>query len=147
MNETTIVLTDEPSEADRAIISDGLARFNEEQAGYRDWRPLAALVKDPVTFETIGGMYGRTSYGLLVIDLVYLTPSHRGQELGTRLLEMMETEAMTRGCLAGFLLTITFQAPGFYAKRGWTEFGSISSGPPSTARVFFRKDFLTGAAA
>ena len=57
---------------------------------------------------------------------------------------MMETEAIARGCQTGFLLTVTFQAPGFYAKRGWTEFGRVSADPPGVVRVFFRKDFSAG---
>jgi GNAT superfamily N-acetyltransferase len=141
MAEIPVVLTDEPTDADEAIISHGLARFNEEKAGYRDWRPLAALVKDPITFETVGGMYGRTSYALLFIDLVYLPSDLRGQDLGSRLLAMMETEATARGCTSGFLLTISFQAPDFYAKYGWKEFGRIPCEPAGTDRVFFRKTF------
>jgi GNAT superfamily N-acetyltransferase len=139
--EAPIILTDEPTDADEAIIGQGLARYNEDKAGYRDSRPLAALVKDPVTFETVGGMYGRTSYGLLFIDLVYLPADLRGQDLGSKLLAMMEAEAIARGCKSGFLLTISFQAPDFYAKYGWTEFGRIPCDPPGTERVFFRKSF------
>ncbi len=145
MSEPVIILTDAPSDGDRAAISDGLAAFTEARAGYRDYRPLAVLVKDPVTSETIGGMYGRTSYGMMVIDLVFLPETMRGLDLGSRLLGMMESEAVSRGCKAGFLMTISLQAPGFYAKRGWEEFGRIECDPPGTARVFFRKVLGVGA--
>jgi GNAT superfamily N-acetyltransferase len=143
LNDTPIVLTDAPTDADRDAISVGLARYSEDKAGYRDYRPLAALVKDPVTFETVGGMYGRTSYGTLIIDLVFLPASLRGQDLGAKLLAIMETEAMARGCQTGFLMTASFQAPGFYARHGWTEFGRIPCDPPGSARVFFSKTFHT----
>ncbi len=143
MTETPIVLTDAPTDTDRDAISDGLARFNEDQAGYRDYRPLAVLIKDPVTFETVGGMYGRTSYGTLIIDLVFLPASLRGQDLGGRLLAMMETEAVARGCRTGFLMTATFQAPGFYARHGWVEFGRIPCEPAGSARVFFQRTLQT----
>ena len=43
-------------------------------------------------------MTGRTSYGLLFIDLVYLPEDQRGQDIGSRLLAMMEHEAIARGC-------------------------------------------------
>jgi GNAT superfamily N-acetyltransferase len=143
VNDTPIVVTDVPTDADHDAISAGLARFNEDRVGYRDYRPLAALVKDPVTFETIGGMYGRTSYGTLIIDLVFLPASLRGQDLGAKLLAMMEAEAIARGCQTGFLMTASFQAPGFYAKHGWVEFGRIPCDPPGSARAFFRKAFAT----
>jgi GNAT superfamily N-acetyltransferase len=144
LSEAQIVLTDAPTDADRLVISSGLSDYTHQKAGYRDNRPLAALVKDPVTSETIGGMYGRTSYGLLFVDLVFLPDDLRGQDLGSRLLAAMESEAIARGCTAGFLLTITLQAPGFYAKRGWEEFGRIATDPPGIARVFFRKSFHMG---
>ena len=52
---------------------------------------------------------------------------------------MMEQEGARRGCKSAFLLTITFQAPGFYQRHGWTEFGRIACDPPGTARVFMTK--------
>lgn len=139
MTEPVLMLTDQPSDADEKVIGDGLADYNTQQTGYRDWRPLAALLRDPDTGATLGGMIGRTSYGLLFIDLVFLPESARGQDVGTRLLQMMEDEGARRGCKAAFLLTITYQAPGFYQRHGWTEFGRIACDPAGTARVFMTK--------
>ena len=139
MTELVLALTDQPTHNDETIIAQGLGDFSEQQAGYRDARPLAALLKDPETGATLGGMIGRTSYGLLFINTVYLPADQRGQDIGSRLLAMMEREAIARGCKAGFLLTITFQAPGFYQRHGWTEFGRIACDPPGTARVFMTR--------
>ncbi|MEA2743438.1 MAG: hypothetical protein QOG25_1809, partial [Acetobacteraceae bacterium] len=80
MTEPTLTLTDHPTDIDEQVIETGLADYNALKAGYRDWRPLAALLKDPDTGETLGGMIGRTSYGLLFIDLVYLPETLRGQD-------------------------------------------------------------------
>ena len=139
MTTPVLALTDAPLESDADIISKGLADFNELKAGYRDWRPLAALARDPDTGETLGGMVGRTSYGLLFIDTVWLPDGIRGQDIGGRLLLLMEQEGFDRGCRSGFLYTITFQAPGFYQRHGWTEFGRIPCDPAGTARVFMTK--------
>ena len=51
----------------------------------------------------------------------------------------MEAEAKRRGCKAGVLYTLSFQAPGFYEKRGWREFGRVPCEPPGTSRVFMTK--------
>ena len=134
-----LTLSDQYTDADESIISAGLSEFNVSKAGYRDWRPLAALLRDPDSGETLGGMIGKTSYGLLFIDLVYLPESVRGQDIGSRLLAMMEQEGIARGCKSGFLFTVTFQAPAFYARHGWTEFGRIACDPPGTARIFMTK--------
>lgn len=139
MTEPVLMLTDQPTDADETVIGTGLADYNAQKTGYRDWRPLAALLRDPETGTTLGGMMGRTSYGLLFIDLVYLPESMRGQDIGRRLLEMMEQEGARRGCKSAFLLTITYQAPGFYERCGWTEFGRIACDPPGTARIFLTK--------
>lgn len=139
MTAPVLILTDAPAEFEERIISTGLADYNEWKTGYRDWRPLAALVRDPDTGETLGGMIGRTSYGLLFIDLVFLPERMRGHDIGSRLLTMMEQEGNDRGCKAGFLYTTTWQAPGFYERHGWSEFGRIPCDPPGHARIFMTK--------
>jgi hypothetical protein len=37
------------------------------------------------------------------------------------------------------LYTISFQAPGFYVRHGWHEFGRIPCDPPGTAGIFMTK--------
>jgi GNAT superfamily N-acetyltransferase len=142
VTEPVLTLTDAPTDLDESVVQGGLADFNALKAGYRDWRPLAALLRDPDTGETLGGMIGRTSYGLLFVDLVYLPETLRGQDIGSKLLSMMEQEGVARGCKSAFLLTITYQAPGFYERQGWTEFGRIACDPPGTARVFMTKTLV-----
>jgi GNAT superfamily N-acetyltransferase len=142
VTEPVLTLTDAPTDLDESVVQGGLADFNALKTGYRDWRPLAALLRDPDTGETLGGMIGRTSYGLLFVDLVYLPETLRGQDIGSRLLAMMEREGLARGCKSAFLLTITYQAPGFYERQGWTEFGRIACDPPGTARVFMTKTLV-----
>ena len=51
---------------------------------------------------------------------------------------MAEEEAVRRGCRAAILITINIQAPEFYARHGWEEFGRVPS-IPGVERVFIRK--------
>ncbi|MFF2412476.1 hypothetical protein [Streptomyces sp. NPDC058092] len=44
---TDLVVTDAPIPADIAVISDALDRFNMENTGVADRKPLAVLVRDP----------------------------------------------------------------------------------------------------
>jgi GNAT superfamily N-acetyltransferase len=96
--------------------------------GCQTWHPAMRRV--------VGGMLGRTSLGLLFIDLVYLPVELRGRQIGTHMLQMAEEEAVRRGCRGAVLYTISFQAPGFYQRHGWREFGRIPCDPPGTSRVF-----------
>ena len=145
MAEPKLLLTDAPDREARRIIDDGLSGHNVEHAGYWDTRPLAVLVQDPESGRTLGGLLGRTSLGLLFVDLVFLPAALRGRDIGSRILRMAEEEALRRGCRAAVLYTISFQAPGFYERHGWREFGRIDCDPPGTARVFMTKTLLPSA--
>jgi GNAT superfamily N-acetyltransferase len=139
MSAVHIVITDQPDEHVEAQIGDGLRRFNLERTGIDDNRPLAVLARDRETGETLGGLTGRTSLGLLFIDLFHLPDALRGSGLGGELLRRAEDEALRRGCRRAVLYTISFQAPGFYEKFGWTRFGEVPCDPPGTSRVFMTK--------
>jgi GNAT superfamily N-acetyltransferase len=135
-----LTLTDTPDEEAHAILSEGLNAHNHEAAGYTDRQPLSVLVKDAESGKVIGGVIGRTSFGLLFIDIVYLPRSLRGRDIGTRMLDMAEAEGRRRGCRAAVLYTISFQAPRFYERLGWRVFGEIPCDPPGTSRVFMTKN-------
>jgi hypothetical protein len=49
--------------------------------------------------------------------------------------------AHERGAVAATLETYTFQAPDFYAKRGYSVFGRIDGYPPGHAKLFLSKRF------
>jgi GNAT superfamily N-acetyltransferase len=74
-----------------------------------------------------------------LVDLVYLPPALRGRDLGSRLMRMIDQEAVRRGGRSGALITISFQAPGFHARHGWRKFGRVPCDPPDTFRVFMSK--------
>ncbi|WHQ73584.1 GNAT family N-acetyltransferase [Pantoea sp. Lij88] len=120
-------------------IEEGLNAFNDLMTGINDRKPLSVLIKSTKTGEVLGGMQGRSSLGLLFIDLFFLPPELRKMGLGTDILNRFENEGRRRGCTAAFLYTISFQAPDFYKKNGWEEFGRIDCEPEGTSRIFMRK--------
>jgi len=134
-----LTLTDAPTPEQQRVIDSGLGTFNAEQAGYSDSRDLAILVSDAATQQVVGGLLGRTSLGILFVDLFYVPDALRGQQLGSRVLAAAEDEARRRGCSAAVLYTISFQAPGFYERQGYRAFGTIACDPPGTSRVFMTK--------
>jgi GNAT superfamily N-acetyltransferase len=100
---------------------------------------LAVVVQDPQTKQPVGGLTGRTSLGLLFIDLFFLPDNLRGDGLGSRLLRLAEDEARQRGCVGAVLYTINFQAPGFYERHGYRVLGTVPCLPPGTSRIFMTK--------
>lgn len=135
-----IVVTAKPDPDVIAKISNDLDLFNIVATDISDRIPLAVLAVDSKTGTVLGGITGRTSLGLLFIDLFFLPETLRGSGLGSRLLEAAEEEARRRGCKSAVLYTISFQAPGFYTRNGWKIFGEVPCDPPGTTRVFLSKD-------
>jgi GNAT superfamily N-acetyltransferase len=140
--ELVLVVSDAPEPADLAPIRQGLDRYNKETSGISDRHTLAVFARDPDTHDVVGGVIGRTSRGLLFIDVFYLPESLRGKGLGSALLGRMEAEGRLRGCYNGILDTNSFQAPEFYKRNGWQLFGAIDCEPPGTQRMFFTKRLL-----
>jgi GNAT superfamily N-acetyltransferase len=137
--ESTITLTDAPGDDELAVITEGLRAYNEAQAGVSDSRALAILVRNPETQNVVGGLWGRTSLGLLRVERFFLPEDLRRGGLGSRILAMAEEEARRRGCTRAVLSTIHFQAPGFYAKQCWEVAGRIDCEPPGHTRFYMTK--------
>ena len=140
MNPVITVSSKSEPDVDR-VVEDGLSAFNDAIVGYADRTPLHVIVRDLDTGAILGGISGKTSLGLLFIDLVYLPEALRGRDIGSRMMELAENEACRRGCRAGVLLTINFQAPGFYQRLGWRIFGEVPCDPEGTRRIFLTKEF------
>jgi GNAT superfamily N-acetyltransferase len=139
MTRHTVEITDEITEEMSEVIGAGLNAYNDEIAKYNDRKSLAIVVRDKQSGQVIGGMLGRSSLGLLFIELVYLPEELRNSGLGSTILKQFEQEGRKRGCSSAVLYTISFQAPGFYEKHGWERFGQIPCNPPGTSRIFLTK--------
>ncbi len=140
MQKPDILVTDRVDRGMEDVIGGGLSAFNDAVTGFNDRKPLAVVAKDPKTGEILGGATGRSSLGLLFLELFHLPKSLRGAGLGTEILRLFEAEGRRRGCRSAVLCTISFQAPGFYERNGWRRFGEIACDPPGTSRVFMTKE-------
>ena len=126
------------AEVEQTIL-DGLNAYNDAITGYQDRQVLSVVVRDRDSQRVLGGAMGRTSLGLLFLDLFYLPAALRGLGLGSQVLAQFEEEGRRRGCASAVLYTISFQAPEFYERRGWRRFGEIACSPEGTSRVFMSK--------
>ncbi|MES2710823.1 MAG: GNAT family N-acetyltransferase [Pseudomonadota bacterium] len=137
----TITVSDQVHPEAATRLGDGLSAFNKEKIGYEDRLPLQVLVRDEASGAILGGIVGRTSLGLLTIERVYLPEDLRGQDIGTRMMALAEAEARRRGCRSGIVDTLSFQAPEFYKRLGWSVFGTIPGRPDGLSRIYLTKDF------
>ena len=139
MQAPEIIVTDAADDESIQIIGNGLNHFNDQHVGYGDRQPLAVLVRDPQSGEVVGGASGRTSLGMLFLDLFHLPETLRGMGIGTEVLRRFEEEGRRRGCRSAVLYTISFQAPEFYERNGWVRFGEVPCDPPGMSRIFLSK--------
>src|SRR5437763_16563726 len=90
------VADDELDPAEVAVITDGLRAYYVDQAGYYDFRPLAVFVRDPQTGKVIGGLHGRSEFGLGYVAWFFLPEDWRRALIGSRVLAMAEEECRQR---------------------------------------------------
>ena len=134
-----ITVAEELDPADVAVITDGLRAYYVNQAGYYDFRPLAVFVRDPQTGKVVGGLYGRSEFGLVYVAWFFLPESLRRAGIGSRVLAMAEEEGRRRGCTRIALTTLSIEAPGFYKKQGYGVAATIDCEPPGLTRYYMMK--------
>jgi GNAT superfamily N-acetyltransferase len=134
-----IQLSENVTEAERLAILTPLLAHNLTHGGDDAHETFALLLRAPDRDEVIGGLYGKISYRWLLIDLVSVPEQMRGQGIGERLMRMAEDIAQKKNCIGIWLETFSFQAPGFYRKLGYSEFGRLADYPPGHTRLYYQK--------
>lgn len=128
----------DPKPEDRQAVLDGLNAYSQQHAEPDDFEALSIFVRDDDGVVR-GGLLGETFWRWLHVSILWLDESLRGRGLGSKLLGQAEDEARRRGCLASFLDTLSFQAPEFYRRHGYTEWGRIEDLPLGQERIFNQK--------
>jgi ribosomal protein S18 acetylase RimI-like enzyme len=131
-----VVVEQNYGEAKRAIIK-GLVAFNRAAVGKHAWRQIAVTVRDEG--RIVGGALGALWLEWLFIELLWLGEAFRGRDIGTELMSNLEDEARRRGAKHAYVDTFSFQAPGFYEKLGFREFGRLDPYFQTHARIWLTK--------
>src|SRR4051812_26063240 len=118
MAKLDIVFDPLPSEALTRLVTDNLVGFNMARTGHSDWHPVGFYLKNP-RGEWLGGLTGYIWGGWLHVTFLWVSETLRHQQYGTQLMDAAEALARERGATAVTLETFSFQAPAFYAKRGY----------------------------
>ncbi|WP_175986844.1 GNAT family N-acetyltransferase [Bacillus sp. Marseille-Q1617] len=89
--------------------------------------------------EIVGGVVGETFWHHLHIDFLWVAEEYRKEGYGVQLIERIEGYAKERGCYLVILNTFSFQAPDFYKKMGYREFGMLKDFPKGARQHFMEK--------
>jgi GNAT superfamily N-acetyltransferase len=134
----TIRTTDVQDDAARRVIFEQLIAYNTAKTGRNDARLLVCTIDD-AQGKVLGGLWGRTAYDWLFVELLFVPESLRQQGVGADLMRRAESEALARGCHSAWLDTFQFQAKGFYEKLGYSCFGELQNYPDGASRYWMRK--------
>lgn len=116
-------------------LEDRLYGFNVRATGIEDGRGLAFAARDDAG-ELVAAIAGHTWGGTCEVKQLWVDEALRGRGVGRALLARAIREAEARGCTQLLLATHSFQAPGFYAKQGFTELFRVDDYPRGHAQIF-----------
>lgn len=92
--------------------------------------------------RVVGGVIGNIFGGWLYISLLWVEESLRNKGNGTKLLTMVESEAVKFGCKYAHIDTYSFEARPFYEKNGYTLFATLDNYPEGHSKYFLKKTLL-----
>ncbi|MBA3724487.1 MAG: GNAT family N-acetyltransferase [Candidatus Levybacteria bacterium] len=128
----------EPPTEDFKALSDGLLSHHASQGHTRTWKKFCIFLKDEVGTAYAGIIVTFTWNGMQINSL-WVEESLRGQDYGTKLIEMAEDKARRRGCTIAFTDTFSWQAQGFYEKLGYKLYGKLEGFPEGNALNYYSK--------
>lgn len=128
---------DDPPEALRTAVGDGLDRYNDTHSSLVDVTSFGCSVRDGE--RIVGGALARIWGSNCELQLLWVDENTRGNGLGRQLVERIEAHAISRGCTLIYLSTFSFQAPGLYRKLGYETALTIDGFPGGVSKFMMRK--------
>ncbi|MBB5181305.1 ribosomal protein S18 acetylase RimI-like enzyme [Planomicrobium koreense] len=89
--------------------------------------------------EILGGVTGTAYWGHMHIDFLWVDPQCRGQRIAEQLMRAIEQYSRERQYRLLVVDTFSFQAPEFYIKQGFREFGVLHDHPEGHSQHYFEK--------
>lgn len=93
--------------------------------------------------SVVGGLTASTSYGWLLVKVLWVSDAYRGRGFGRKLLEAAERKAIGSHCHSAWLDTSNPKAMQFYLSMGYVSFGQLSNtqdqDPAGHTRWFMQK--------
>jgi len=92
--------------------------------------------------KAVGGVIGQIFGGWLYVSLLWIDEPLRNKGHGTKLLRMIENEAVKTGCKYAHLDTYSFEAKPFYEKNGYKLFATLENYPEGHSKYFLKKNLI-----
>lgn len=126
-----------PTKQQSAVIEHGLDEYNAGVASARSVTRVRAVCVE--SGDVVAGLEGAAYWGKLHIRLLWVHPDHQSKGLGSRLMRWAEEQGRKLGCNSAMVDTMSFQAPEFYARLGYRQFGVSEGYEGGASRHYFEK--------
>jgi GNAT superfamily N-acetyltransferase len=121
-----------------AFLAERIYEYNAAATGYHDVEYFAAVQEDE-SGAIKAGICGYTWGGCCYVSYLWVAASSRGKGLGSGLLGAVERHAREKRCRLILLWSHSFQAPEFYARKGYEPMAHISDHPVGHSSRFYTK--------
>jgi len=137
-----VVVDYNPSEADNAVVREGIIAHYEKTTGQRRDQEFSVFLKD-ASGKVLGGLQAFIDTESIYIDIFWIDETLRNHGYGTSLLAAAELEATKNGCAFSLVDTWDFQAEGFYINHGYDRIGELKNYWLGHTKLFLRKQLRT----
>ena len=127
----------EPSEEQAAEIGRGLDAHNVEVGVTRSVVPVRGVYVDAGV--VVAGIEAVVYWGKLHIRTLWVHEDYRSMGLGSRLMAWAEERGRELDCRSAVVNTMSFQAPEFYVRLGYRQFGVSVGYAGGARRHYFEK--------
>ncbi|MBS0287547.1 MAG: GNAT family N-acetyltransferase [Proteobacteria bacterium] len=132
------------TQEEQEYIDDRLGDYNLKQVPATQ-QPLVVKInycikeKGKVIAGINSAMY---MWNILYTHILFVEEEYRKQNLGSMLIEKVESEAIKLGAKLAHLDTFDFQAKDFYLKQGYEVFGVLEDCPEGHKRYYLKKHLI-----
>ncbi len=138
MGDYQMKSSSEPIQSYNTVVKAEIKKFRESLDFSADKIDLQYVVLDNNQF--VGGIYGHFQFEYLFINVLFVDKKYRGKRIASKLMHMIESEAVKQGVTNIYLTTFEFQALEFYKKRGYEVVMTIDDFPKGFAEyTLYRK--------
>lgn len=125
------------SQVEKEALDKGITDYNSDTA---QEKRLNCYILAYDGRELIGGLYGCSIKTDYYIKLLWVEKNFRAAGIGKNLIGRAELEAAKRQCTRIHVDTLSYQAPEFYKKLGYSEMVTVPQYRGTYDRIFLRKD-------
>ena len=136
-----IEVFDKPAQTLIDFLDNKIAEFNWAHWEVSERKPLAIQITDDQR-NVIAGSSARTFGHWLMINTLWVDESLRGKQIGSKILNELESAAIARGCTLSMLDTLNFQAMPFYEKYGYKTKWIQECYPKTGCKYFMVKELI-----